>query len=64
MQHVDEKSTIWKASREGCGADICQAESIPADRVRKTSSEWPQSGPVIPLSSQMRCSMTAVRPMG
>ena len=33
------------------------AANISAEHSRKTTSEWPQSGPVIPLSSLTRDSM-------
>ena len=45
-QHVEEKSRMWKVpEREAYAGSLLSRKHL------KTTSEWPQSGPVIPLSS-------------
>ncbi len=45
-EHVDETSKMWKVTERSV-----YAESTLSRKHLKTTSEWPQSGPVIPLSS-------------
>lgn len=44
-EHVDETSKMWKVTERSV-----YAENILSWKHLKTTSEWPQSGPVIPLS--------------
>lgn len=46
LKHVDEKSRMWKVPERSTDAG-----SVLSKKHLKTTSEWPQSGPVIPLSS-------------
>ena len=46
-KHVEEKSRLGKK----CQREKPQAESFLFWNLLKTTSEWPQSGPVTPLSS-------------
>ncbi|HJC65042.1 MAG TPA: hypothetical protein H9753_15730, partial [Candidatus Blautia merdavium] len=46
-QHAEEKSRMWKVPERGADAG-----SALSRKHLKTTSEWPQSGPVTPLSSK------------
>jgi len=51
-QHVDETSRMWNfPERDARVQSGSGAGSILYRKHLKTTSEWPQSGPVIPLSS-------------